>query len=149
MSRSIWVRLLGVASIELILFGLIALAASHPSGAAPWGFFFDLVRWSFEPGPYQFDEDAQLLNGVSGGLLIGWGVVLTWLSFGPIARGDEGARRAAIIGILAWFAADSTGSILSGTPGNIILNLGFLAVFMIPLVMIGRSPARNRVPGAG
>lgn len=149
MSRMVWVRLLGVASIGLILFGLIALAASHPSGAAPWGFLFDLVRWSFEPGPYQFDKDAQLLNGISGGVLFGWGVVLTWLSFGPIAKGDESARRVAMIGAGSWFVADSLGSLLSGTPGNIILNLGFLLAFMGPLVMIGRSAVDGRVPNAG
>ena len=139
MSDRFWVRCLAVTSIGVVLFGLVALAASHPGGAAVWGFFFDLVRWNFEPGPYQFDDDSRLLNGISGGLLIGWGSMMTWLSLGPIARGDGSARRAAYAAIGGWFLADSLGSILSGTPGNIVLNLGFLSLFAIPLIMLGRK----------
>ncbi|MBM3483155.1 MAG: hypothetical protein FJX66_07610 [Alphaproteobacteria bacterium] len=145
MSKRNWVRCLAAASIGVVLFGLVALAASHPGGAAVWGFFFDLVRWSFEPGAYQFDDDSRLLNGISGGLLIGWGSMMTWLSLGPIARGDGGARRAAWVAIGAWFLADSLGSILSDAPGNIVLNVGILLLFAIPLLALGRSARLARV----
>ena len=139
MSDRFWVRCLAVASIGIVLFGLVAVAASHPGGAAVWGFFFDLVRWHFEAGPHQFDDDSRLLNGISGGLLIGWGSMMTWLSLGPIARGDAGARRAAWTAITGWFVADSLGSILSDTPGNIAFNVGIFLMFAFPLTMLGRK----------
>lgn len=145
MTARFWTRWLCVASIGVVLFGLVALAASHPAGAAVWHFFFDLVRWDFSTVTSEFDADARLLNGISGGLLIGWGSLMTWLSLGPIARGDAGARRAAAVAIGVWFLADSLGSILSGTPGNILLNLGFLAAFAIPLLALSRSSHPTRV----
>ncbi len=137
MSRNFWVAWLRIAAIGTIGLGLISLAATHPAGATVWHFLFDLVLWSFDEAPVEFNRDARLLNGITGGVLIGWGVLLTWLAGGPIARGEQGARRAAMICVTAWFVGDSLGSLLAGVPGNVVLNLGFFFLFMIPLIALG------------
>lgn len=145
MTRKFWIAWLSAASIGTIGLGLISLAAAHPAGAAIWRFLFDLVRWSFDGTSAGFDEDARLLNGITGGVLVGWGVLMTWLAGGPIARGEDGARRAATACVAAWFVMDSTGSLLADVPGNLLLNLGFLLLFMIPLIALGTKANARRV----
>ena len=42
-------------------------------------------------------------------------------------------------GLPAWFLVDSAGSLAAGVPLNALLNLGFIAVFLIPLLSVPRS----------
>jgi hypothetical protein len=42
------------------------------------------------------------------------------------------------IALLAWFAVDSLGSWAAGLPGNIVLNVAFLLMFLPPLVSLSR-----------
>jgi len=44
-----------------------------------------------------------------------------------------------LISIAAWFCIDSTGSYLSHLPENIILNLGYLVLFAVPLQALSRT----------
>ena len=51
-------------------------------------------------------------------------------------------RSLILTSIGAWFVIDSAGSILAGAPVNALFNVGFLAMFAVPLW----RPART-VPG--
>jgi hypothetical protein len=69
-------------------------------------------------------------------MLVGWGSLMYWLASGPIARGDQEARRAFAASVLVWFAVDSAGSFAAGWPGNVALNVVFLIALLGPLVAL-------------
>ena len=41
-------------------------------------------------------------------------------------------------GVITWFLVDSTASLAAGLPGNVVLNVSFLAFFAVPLVKLRR-----------
>jgi hypothetical protein len=46
--------------------------------------------------------------------------------------------RMMVVALGAWFVIDSVGSLLAELPGNIVLNVAFMALFVPPLVAIQR-----------
>ncbi|MBX2801223.1 MAG: hypothetical protein KTR31_26335 [Myxococcales bacterium] len=131
-----WLR---VASAVTLLIGLVAALASHPATAGAWQGLFDLVQWPVDGRPGDFDLVARQLSAVLGGVMVGWGVTLLALTFGPLQAAPRATLRAMLTGLGAWFVVDSTGSMISGLPGNVLLNVGFLALFLGPLLQMLRS----------
>lgn len=133
--------LLKTACVATIGTGLVSLAASHPAGDGLWSLVFDALRWPIDGGQGTFSSEARVLNAVCGGMLAGWGSLMYWLVDGPIARGDQGARRAFATSVLIWFALDSAGSFAAGWPGNVALNCIFLIALLGPLAALPKGKA--------
>jgi hypothetical protein len=72
------------------VFGLLSVAASHPSLDAPWALLFDVLRWPIDGQQGQFSTEARILNAVLGGILVAWSILLYWLVYGPIPSGYPG-----------------------------------------------------------
>ena len=65
--------------------------------------------------------------------MIGWGLML-WHLAGPIMDlAPRQTRRAILTSVLAWFVADSAGSLAAGAWLNLVGNLVFLILFALPL----------------
>jgi hypothetical protein len=47
--------------------------------------------------------------------------------------------RLLLIGIVAWFVVDCIGSLFAGLPGNLVLNVSFLVLFVPPLLVLQRQ----------
>lgn len=62
-----------------------------------------------------------------GALTVGWGFTLHRLSAGVHLS------RAAVTGALVWFVIDSSASLWLGFGWNVVLNVGFLALFVLLL----------------
>ena len=45
-------------------------------------------------------------------------------------------RKLILIGIMSWFVIDSAGSFLAELPGNVVLNVSFLCLFLPPLLFV-------------
>jgi hypothetical protein len=115
-----------------IITGLIAFLASYQKTEAPWLWLLNILS-SFGETEF-FSKESSVLNGIVGGLMIGWGLMLLLLS-------EEIMKsiilwRSTLIGLTAWFIVDSFGSWLSGYHLNIVLNFGFLFPFVIALILI-------------
>lgn len=136
MDSRLWILWLKTMSVMTIGLGFIAAAASHPSGQTPWLLLFDLVAWPLDGKPSTFSAETFAVNAVVGGVMAGWGVLMYGLSAGPIARGDRDVRRMMIAGLAVWFVVDSFGSFAAGMIGNVVLNIGFALLFLIPLVAL-------------
>jgi hypothetical protein len=129
---------LKAASVITILTGIICALASHPSTQGIWLFLFDVLKWPVDADPGFFNADTRAVNAVLGGVMVGWGLLMFFLADERLMRAAPVVPRLLMISLLAWFAVDSLGSWAADLPGNIVLNLLFLAMFIPPLVSLSR-----------
>ncbi len=129
-TRMIWLK---AASDIVILFGLLIALASMPPMAAPALFLADLIFWPVDGVQAVPTETSRLLSAISGGVMAGWGVLLYLLTTRLYPRDPELGRMLISASIGIWFVVDSLGSIAAGAPLNALFNVGFLALFMVPL----------------
>lgn len=64
----------------------------------------------------------RFLSALTGGFLLGWGIMIFCLRQWVYDVAPEQTRRAVLAGLIAWFVLDSTGSVSVGTPSNVIFN---------------------------
>ncbi len=146
MRRSIADRWLQGATIVTVATGIVAAAASSERGAGPWLLLFDVLDWPVDGEPARFSRETSAVNAVVGGVLVGWGTLMHLIVRGPFRRGDTSLATPMLFAFVAWFAVDSTASLGAGLPGNVILNLGFLALFVPPLLWIRQDASTRAHP---
>lgn len=132
----LWLR---VACVITIIIGLFAAMASHPATAGVWLFLFDVLKWPLDGNPAVFSDDTRAVNAVLGGTMVGWGVLMYLLATPHRLQALPELPRLLLIGLGAWFVVDCIGSIFAGLPGNIVLNIGFLGLFVPPLLVLRRQ----------
>ena len=109
----------------LIVVGLVAAAAAHPSLAAPIAIMGDAIFWPIDGLPGAPSEPLErLFVAVAGGLMTGWGAM-----FVALGRGWS-TGRSFVAGAVAWFVVDSMGSAMAGVPLNVAGNVPFLALML-------------------
>ena len=141
-TRLTWLK---VASDIVIVFGLLMVLASMPIAAPPMSFLVDMIFWPVDGAQSIASETGHFLLAVGGGVTIGWGVLLYLLTT-RLYPSDPGLARLLITAsAMAWFIPDSLGSIASGAALNVLFNLGFLGLFMIPLWLPGKRAEANSV----
>jgi hypothetical protein len=95
----------------LMLFGWIAFGRLPPMAELP-----EVSH------PY-----LMFLHGVLGAVMFGWAVLM-----GLVLGGHPGGRaRLILLSVGAWFLVDTGWSLARGFPGNALLNLGFLMLFLL------------------
>eukprot|EP00171_Calliarthron_tuberculosum_P008820 IDg8820t1 len=99
----------------------------------PARFTLDLLSLPIDGKQTFADPTTRFLSALTGGFLFGWGVTLWLLSTIVYDHAPEPTRRAVVIGILAWFMLDSSGSVASGNASNVFFNLIVLLVAVGPL----------------
>ena len=96
--------------------------------------FLDVAIWPVLDGAQRLEgaEANMLLAIISGfSLAIGWFV---WTMATVVMPRDPAlARRTIAIAMGGWFALDSIGSWLGGAGGNVLLNVGFALLFLVPV----------------
>ena len=111
------------------VFALGTLAATDK----PARLTLDLLGWrGLGLTTFQASE-TRFLSALSGGFLLGWGVMIWCLSVWVYDAAPEGVRRSVLAGVLAWFVLDSAGSIASGFPTNAGFNVLVLVATIGPL----------------
>ncbi len=121
------------ASALVIGFGAVVALAAHPVSAGIVSFFADLAFWPVDGQQRIATPEARLLSAIGGGVMAGWGVLLWLIATRLYAREPELARTMIALSIGTWFLVDSLGSITAGAPLNAVLNVSFVALFLIPL----------------
>ena len=121
------------ASALVIGFGAIVALAAHPSAAGIASFFADLLFWPVDGQPTIAAPEARLLAAIGGGVMVGWGVLLWLLATRLYPRDADLARTMIAVSIGSWWTIDSLGSVIAGAPLNAVLNLAFVAIFLLPL----------------
>lgn len=138
--RLIWLK---VASGLVIGFGLLMALASTKLMAAPTSLLLDLIFWPADGSQTISSSTNHFLSAIAGGLMTGWGVLL-WLLVTRLYPRDPDLTRSLITASAsAWFLVDSLGSIAADASLNVLLNLSFLVLFMLPLWLPGSSGKRQ------
>jgi hypothetical protein len=125
-----WIKVTAiiVGSFAPVLF----LGAVVPT-SAPARLTLDLLGWRLNH-PSNYDAiDTRFLSALSGGFLLGWGVMIWCLSSWVYPLASDAVRRTVVASLLAWFCLDSAGSIASGTPSNAAFNVVVLILAVGPL----------------
>lgn len=134
----LWLK---IAADALIVFGLATAIAAWPPAAGMLGFFADLLFWPVDGAQGVDTQAAQLLAAIGGGVMAGWGATIYLLADRLYLREPALVRGIVLTGLFVWFAIDSTGSVISGAPLNVLGNLALLAVFLVPLTADGSRRA--------
>ena len=93
----------------------------------------DLLSWPVDGATTYASPDTRFLSALTGGFLLGWGVMIWCLSTWVYDAAPEGVRRTVLAGVLAWFVLDSAGSIASGNASNAVFNIIVLFIAVGPL----------------
>lgn len=122
-----------VTSIVVGSFGPVFALATRTSSSG-------LAKWTLDllngPGgnPIEFSSNTpRFLTALTGGFLLGWGVMIFCLRQWVYDNAPEGVRRTVVAGLVSWFALDSAGSIASGNPWNAVFNVLVLLCGVGPL----------------
>ena len=137
-TRETWLKL---ASAIVIAFGLLGLLGTHPATSAANSFLADLAFWPLDGGPNSAAPELRLFWAVLAGLLCGWGLLLWQITTRLYPRDPELARSLILTSICVWFVIDSLGSVVAGAPINAVMNLGFLLLFVLPLLSVRQRVA--------
>jgi hypothetical protein len=131
-SHRFWTEWLTVTSAGVVLFGLVLVAA--PSLARQG---FSLLVYANPDAINAFGSEpiryVSLAHAVIGGVMIGWGAALVYVTRALFSTGNPIGWRLIAISVAAWFVPDTSYSLLSGYWQNAALNVAFLLLFAIPL----------------
>lgn len=122
---------LKLASIGTLGFALMIAFGSHELTDGPLRWFADLLFWPLGD-PQVLTNEAQLLAAILGGIMASWAALVWMLTDALAAEQPLLLRRLILTMMTIWFVIDSAGSVASGGWLNVIGNLAFLALFVLP-----------------
>ncbi len=141
-SLKFWSNWLLLASDGMILFGLLMVFAPDFFRNSIYRLYTDFYYargGAFEAIP-SVDMTLQIwIYALAGAISIGWMVALAMIILIPFRRGEKWAWWAVTGSLLTWFVLDCLGSIIYGMSINLIINVGALVMFTIPLAMTYRT----------
>lgn len=124
---------LKISAILVASFGPIFFLGTFAETREPIRLSADFLVWPID-GQQTYDHpDTIFLGALTGGFLLGWGVMIWLLSGKAYDAAPDAIRRAVVGGFLAWFILDSAGSITSGNASNAVFNIIVLLAFVGPL----------------
>lgn len=122
--------LIGAAGFVVVFSLDFLILPKQMTGFYSWVFFGDAAS--------QFSATADnyiiFLYGLIGSIMLGWMINVIFMLIGPFRRKELFAWRSIILSIIVWFCADSAASLFYGFGANAAMNVGFLAIFLIPLL---------------
>ena len=126
-------KYLKFTSIVIGSFGPIFFLGSMLATAEPARFSLDLLSWPIDGLQNYNSSTTRFLSALTGGFLLGWGVMIWFLQKWVFDKAPEGVRKSVLFGLLSWFILDSSGSIASGNASNALFNILVLILAVGPL----------------
>lgn len=87
----------------------------------------------------------NLLMGVLGSVMIGWGIMLAFLGYKLMQQSEDWIWISITVSMLVWYIFDTSISLMVGSMLNVILNFFFLVFALPPLVVNVRNIIRKRM----
>lgn len=114
-------------------FGPIFFLGTMQASMEPARLTLDILSWPLDGMTTYASPDTRFLSALAGGFLLGWGVMIWFLSTKVYDKAPEEVRKAVLYGLLAWFFLDSMGSVASGNPSNVFFNTLILLLGVGPM----------------
>jgi hypothetical protein len=133
MSRRFHKFWLKITAVIVGSFGPVFFFGTMLKTSEPARLTLDLLGWPVDGATSYASPDTRFLSALTGGFLLGWGVMIWRLSSRVYDAAPEATRSAVVAGLLAWFVLDSAGSIASGNASNALFNVVVLLVAVGPL----------------
>lgn len=133
MSHALHKFWLKVTAVVVGSFGPVFSLGTMAATQEPARLTLDLLSWPIDGATTYTSPDTRFLTALTGGFLLGWGVMIWCLSSWVYDLAPERVRRAVLTGVLSWFFLDSAGSIASGNASNAFFNVIVLFVAVGPL----------------
>jgi len=129
------IYLLKLTSLGTVLFGLIPLFAMIGGLHGIVGWFLDLTHLPLD-GAQSFGGDSEkVLAAIGGGLMVSLGVVTWQVTVRVYANDPEIGASIISWGVWSWYVVDSAGSFVAGAWFNVVMNTGFLLMFVLPITL--------------
>lgn len=133
MTHAFHKRWLRVAAIVVGSFGPIFFLGTMTTTMELARLSLDILSWPIDGATTFASPDTRFLSALTGGFLLGWGVMIWGLSGAVYDAAPEGVRHTVLAGLLSWFCLDSAGSITSGNASNMAFNVLVLLIAVGPL----------------
>ena len=132
-----------VSAIVIGSFGPVFFLGTIAATSEPARWTLDLLGWPLDGMQTYADPTTRFLSALTGGFLLGWGVMVWCLRRWVYDAAPEGVRRSLLVGALAWFFLDSAGSIASGNASNAFFNVIILLLIVGPMWRPARKPTSS------
>jgi hypothetical protein len=127
-----WINWLLAVEAGVIVFGLTLVLAPALTRQG-----FSLLVYASPDRIDSFGAEQvryiSLVHAVIGGVMIGWGAALFYVTRVLLARGARMGWNLITLSVAAWFLPDTAYSLLFGFWQNALLNVTFLTLFAAPL----------------
>ncbi len=133
---------LNITAFVIWSFGPIFFLGTMASTMEPARLTLDILSWPVDGATTYTSPDTKFLSAITGGILMGWGIMIWGLSKWVYDIAPEPVRKTVLIGLLSWFSLDSAGSIASGNASNVVFNVFILLIAVGPLWL----PVGDRLP---
>lgn len=134
-----WTRWLLVVSAGVVVFGLLLVLAPALTRQG-----FSLLAYASQDQIDSFGTEqvryVSLAHAVIGGVMIGWGVALFYVTNALLASGNPVGWNIIAFSVAAWFLPDTAYSLIYGFWQNAVLNTVFLVLFAVPLWATRSAP---------
>ena len=128
--HKLWLK---ITAVLVGAFGPIFFLGTMAKTLEPARWSLDLLSWPIDGATTFASPDTRFLSAITGGFLLGWGVMIWCLSTWVYDLAPEPTRKTVLASVLAWFCLDSAGSIASGNPSNAVFNVIVLLLAVGPL----------------
>ena len=133
MSHALHKKWLKVTAVVVGSFGPVFALGSMAATSEPARLTLDILSWPLDGATTYASPDTRFLSALTGGFLLGWGVLIWRLSSDIYDAAPEAVRRTVLASLLSWFVLDSAGSIASGNVSNALFNVLVLLLGVGPL----------------
>ncbi len=130
-STVVWLK---IGAGLVIVFGLITALGAYPLTAGVLSFLVDMIKWPVDGSQSITNEEFRLLSAVSGGVMVGWGLMIWLIAERLYDREPQLSRLMIMVSVGAWFVVDSLASIMAGAALNAVFNISFLVLFFVPMM---------------
>ena len=139
-THSFWAKwILGFSFI--VMLGGIGFAFIFPylSPQVLGVFFTEITNMSITELSSAEIRFHNLLTGVIGGIMFGWGLMLVFLGYRLLKRPLAWIWTVITISLVAWYLSDTLASILAGSSFNVALNTTLFLLAMPPVLVNRKS----------
>lgn len=129
-THKFWLK---VSAVTIGFFGPALTLGTIPAFSEPARWGLDLLSWPLDGFPSYEAPEMWFLSALTGGFLIGWGVMVWCLSIWVYDFAPEAVRKSLVASVCAWFVFDSIGSVTSGNWPNAVWNILVLLIVIGPM----------------